>query len=196
MDPATGRTLWTEAWPTKYGVNGATPVYRDGHLFVSSAYGKGCMMLHVTPTGATKLWENKDLQSRFQGMVLDGDVLYANSESTVKCMAWPDGKILWQSRQPGLNAGGSLVRLPGDRMILMSERGELTLAKATPEKLEIITSVKVFDQGQEIWSTPLVYGGRLYAKGKTEFTCFDVSAGAGGSTSQPASAPTATAAPE
>ena len=26
-----------------------------------------------------------------------------------------------------------------------------------------------------MWSTPLIYGGRLYAKGDTEFVCFDLS---------------------
>jgi outer membrane protein assembly factor BamB len=185
MDPATGGTIWKEAWPTQYGVNGTTPVYRDGHLFVSSAYDKGCMMLRVEPKGPKKLWENRNVESRFQGMVLDGDALYANSEGVVKCLSWPDGKVLWQSSEPGLNKGGSMVRIPGDRMILMSERGELTLARVTPEKIEIISQAKVFDQGSETWSTPLIYGGRLYAKAETEFVCFDVSAGRASSQSSP-----------
>ena len=186
MDPASGKTLWREAWPTEYGVNGTTPLYRDGHLFVSSAYDKGCMMLRVTPAGATKLWENRNVESRFQGIVLDGDAVYANSEGVLKCLSWPDGKVLWQSREPGLNKGGSLVRA-GDKLILMSERGELTLARATPQKVEIVSQAKVFDEGSENWSTPLLYGGRLYAKGEKEFACFDVSPRA---TSTPSSAPT------
>jgi len=193
MNPATGKTLWKEAWPTQYGVNGSTPIYRDGDLFVSSAYDKGCMMLRLTPQGATKLWENRNIDSRFQGMILEGNVLYANSEGDVKCMSWPDGKILWQSPEPNLNNGGSIVRLPDNKMILMSERGELSLATATPEKMEVITSAKVFDVGSDVWTTPLVYGGRLYAKGGPEFVCFDVSASGVNSTSQPASAPTAAA---
>ena len=189
MDPTTGRTLWREPWATEYGVNGSTPLYRDGHLFVSSAYGKGCMMLRVTPTGATKLWENRNVESRFQGMVLDGDAVYANSEGVLKCLGWPDGNVLWQSREPGLNKGGSIVRA-GDKLLMMSERGELTLARATPQKFEILSGFKAFDAGSENWSTPLLYGGRLYAKGEKEFVCFDVSSRG---TSAPASSPAASA---
>ena len=193
MDPASGKTIWEEAWTTEYGVNGATPLYRDGQLFVSSAYDKGCMMLRLTPTGATKLWENKDVQSRFQGMIHEGDVVYANSEGVLKCMNWADGKVLWQSREPGLNKGGSLVRVGGTPwMVTMSERGELTLAKVSPEKIEIVSQSKVFDDGSETWATPLLYGGRLYAKGEKEFACFDVSPGiTSGPASAPARAPTA-----
>ena len=188
MEPGSGRTIWQEPWETQYGVNGATPLYRDGQLFVSSAYDKGCMMLRLTATGATKLWENKDVQSRFQGMILEGDVVYANSEGVLKCVNWADGKVRWQSREPVLNKGGSLVRVGGTPwMILMSERGELTLAKVTPEKIEIVSQHKAFDEGSENWSTPLLYGGRLYAKGEKEFACFDVSSGIANA---PASGPT------
>jgi len=78
-------------------------------------------------------------------------------------------------------------------MILMSERGELSLATATPEKMEVVTSAKVFDVGSDVWTTPLIYGGRLYAKGGPEFVCFDVSAAGVNAASQPATAPTAAA---
>ena len=37
MDPQDGKTLWSIPWKTNYDVNAATPVYRDGHLFITSA---------------------------------------------------------------------------------------------------------------------------------------------------------------
>jgi outer membrane protein assembly factor BamB len=175
MDPASGKTLWQQPWETNFDVNAATPVYRDGHVFVSSEYNKGCMMLRLTPGGAEKLWENKEVQSKVNGMILDGDHLYANSSGTIKCMSWPDGKIAWSAADSSLRlgAGGSIVRVGNDRLLAMSDRGKLTIARATPEKIEVLGQSQLLD-GREVWATPLLYGGRLYAKGDTELVCFDL----------------------
>jgi outer membrane protein assembly factor BamB len=174
VDPKDGKTLWQQPWVTQYDVNAATPVYRDGHLFVSSEYGHGCMMLQVNGRGARKLWEKKDIQCKIQPPILDGDHLYANSSGTLKCMSWPDGKIVWEAkdRKLDLGPGGSMVRV-GDRLITLSERGKLSLVHATPEGVKRIDQHQLFDE-REVWSTPLVYNGRLYAKGGEEFVCLDL----------------------
>jgi outer membrane protein assembly factor BamB len=175
LDPRTGRTLWRESWQTEYDVNAATPVYRDGHLFVSSEYNHGCMMLRLDGRGARKLWEKRDIQCKFQPPILDGEHLYANSAGRIKCMSWPDGRIVWENRdrQLDLGAGGSMVRV-GERLITLSERGKLSLAQATPEGIRLIGQKQQFD-AREVWSTLLLYNGRLYAKGGDEFVCLDVS---------------------
>ena len=174
LDPRNGRTLWREAWRTSYDVNAMTPVYRDGHLFVSSEYNHGCMMLRLDGRGARKFWEKPDIQCKFQPPILDGDHLYANSAGTLKCMSWPDGKIVWQARDRDLRlgAGGSMVRV-GDKLITLSEQGKLSLVRADPNGVKVISQEQIFD-GSEIWSTPLLYGGKLYVKGREELVCFDV----------------------
>jgi hypothetical protein len=59
----------------------------------------------------------------------------------------------------------------------MGQGGRLSIGRATPEKFELLSTAKVFDpERDEVWSTPLLYGGRLYAKGYKELICFDVSA--------------------
>ena len=59
----------------------------------------------------------------------------------------------------------------------MGQGGRLSIGRATPEKFELLSTAKVFDpERDEVWSTPLLYGGRLYAKGYKELVCFDVSA--------------------
>lgn len=174
VDPATGKTLWSEPWQTSYDVNAATPIYRGGHLLVSSEYGHGSMMLKLDGNGVTKLWEHKEIQSKFPNLILDGDAVYANSAGTIKCMSWPDGRILWEckDRDLRLGAGGSLLRV-GDRLLAMSERGKLSIAKASPDGIQLLAQAQVLD-GREVWASPLLYGGRLFAKGDTELICFDL----------------------
>jgi hypothetical protein len=157
-------------------VNAATPVADDqGNLFVSSEYGFGGLMLTVTPQGASRQWESKEIQSKFPQMILDRGHLYANSRGALKCMSWPDGAIKWKEDFE-LGPGGALVRA-GDKLILMGDDGVLRLVRATPEKAELLSEVEVFAGDSQVWSTPLVYGGRLYAKGEKAFVCFDISGG-------------------
>lgn len=175
MDPATGRTLWEQPWKTEYDINGSTPVYHESHLFVSSAYGHGRGMFKLSAAGAQKLWEDGEIHSRFQGMILDvpNRRLYANSEGVLKCMSWPDGKILWTAREPKLGMGGSIVLGPDDLLLSLSDRGRLAVSKLTDGGPEVVSSADVVDW-REAWATPLVYGRRVYVKGQQELICFEL----------------------
>jgi outer membrane protein assembly factor BamB len=179
MDPQTGKTLWQTPWPTEYDVNAATPVYHEGKLFITSAYNKPparCAQFAVSSGGVKKLWENRDLTCRFQPPVLDRGYLYGNSEGTVRCLNWADGRVQWEAKggDTKIGMGGSLLRLGDDKIITLSDHGELALMQATPKGVKLLTKSKLFDGGT-IWSTPIVYDGKLYAKGMEEFVCLDVS---------------------
>jgi outer membrane protein assembly factor BamB len=178
MDPQSGRTLWQYPWQTSFEVNSSTPIYRDGKLFVTSEYDHGCIQLALSATGATPVWENKNILGKFQGAILDGDYLYANSEGTIVCVSWLDGSLKWKASDPKmrLGIGGSMIRA-GDKLLAMSERGKLILARATPAGIESLGQADGGVEGKEVWSTPVLYGGRLYAKGAQELVCLEVTAG-------------------
>jgi outer membrane protein assembly factor BamB len=178
MNPQTGQSLWSHPWHTSYDVNSSTPIYDPvtSRLFITSGYGHGCMQLQLTPGGAAPAWENKNIESRFQGAILDRGHLYANSEGTITCVNWLDGQLKWRAREEEmrLGIGGSMIRV-GDKLITMSERGKLSLLRATPDGITLLGQAKDLVEGREVWSTPLLYGGRLYVKGAQEFSCFDLS---------------------
>ena len=179
IDPQDGRTIWEHKWQTSYDVNASTPIYRDGHLFLTSAYGTGATVLKLSKDGKPKeLWKGNQAQSRFQPAILDGDALYVNSEGTLVCLNWPNGSLRWRDETNALKLGigGSLLRIPGEKLIALGERGQLSLASVTPAGVKLISSMRKLE-GTELWATPLVYGGRLYVKGTQEFVCYDISAG-------------------
>jgi outer membrane protein assembly factor BamB len=178
MDPQSGNTLWEFPWSTSWDVNASTPIYRDGRLLLTSGYSSGGVMLELSATGPPReLWRSKDVESRFQPVIVEGDAIYVNSENKLTCVSWTDGRTLWRddAGKVKLGLGGSFVRIPGDKMITMSERGKLSLVRATPAGVEVINTIQLLD-GREVWATPLVYGGRLYAKGDQELVCYDISA--------------------
>jgi outer membrane protein assembly factor BamB len=179
IDPASGRTIWQRDFKNGPGVNASEPIYRDGHLFVTSAYGLGSIMLKLTPKSAQPAWENSGIEGRFQPAILDGDHLYVNSEGTLVCMKWPNNEIKWKTGNRDKNLlglGGSIVRVGNDKMILLSQSGRLTLAKATPEGFTQISTIPDLVEGSEVWATPAIHDGKLYAKGATELVCISIKA--------------------
>jgi outer membrane protein assembly factor BamB len=176
MDPASGRTLWQYPWRTSYDVNASTPIVRDGRLFVTSEYDHGCAVLQLSASAPpSKVWENNTILGKFQGAILDGDYLYANSSGTIVCVAWADGTLKWTASDARLRLGpgGSMVRGGGDKLLTLSERGKLSLARATQDGITLIGQGEVVE-GKEVWATPVVYGGRVYVKGGQEVVCLEM----------------------
>jgi outer membrane protein assembly factor BamB len=175
MDPKTGKTYWSIPFENRPKVSAATPVYHDGRLFVACDYDREpgtCMMVELSGKGAKKLWETSNIAQKFQPGVLDNGYYYTNSEGTLKCMNWADGKIQWQNNLR-LGSGGSVVR-DGDKLIVMSEHGKLALVQATPQANKVISQVQLLDYGQ-VWSSPLIYRGKLYCRGEKNLVCLDIS---------------------
>ena len=69
-----------------------------------------------------------------------------------------------QARLDDLSAG---------RLILMSERGELIIAEASPQKYTELSRARVFEDGHS-WSTPVLSAGRIYCRSSEgELVCRD-----------------------
>jgi outer membrane protein assembly factor BamB len=49
LDPANGKVLWKQDFPGRVAVI-PTPIYHDGHVYVTAGYGVGCMLVKWAPT--------------------------------------------------------------------------------------------------------------------------------------------------
>lgn len=177
FEPKTGKTIWSHPWMTQYDVNAATPIYHDGRLFITSAYGKPparCAQFELSPMGAKPVWTNNQLTAKYQPPILDAGHLYGNSEGAVRCLRWSDGKTVWTAKDR-IDQGGSIVRIAPDKLLMFSQTGKATLARATPEKYEKLAEFQAVERaGNNVWSTPLVYRGKMYVKGRNDFVCYDI----------------------
>jgi outer membrane protein assembly factor BamB len=180
LNPQTGKTLWTTPWPTANEVNAGTPVTKDDKIFISSGYNQGAGQYQVTPNGLKQVWTTKEVDCKINAAILDNGYLYCNSEDhngRLKCLDWATGKVKSSGtgRTMMLGFGGSFVR-DGDKLYAMSQSGALSLMSATPQEFKLISQAQIFDAGYaEVWSTPLIYHGKLYAKGQNELVCLDIS---------------------
>lgn len=98
----------------------------------------------------------------------------------------PEGKRLWSTAAPvGPRAQGSetafLVR-EADRFWLFNEKGELLLARLTPEGYEELGRARVIEPSnvafgrKVVWSMPAFANRRAFLRNDDEIICVDLSA--------------------
>lgn len=159
VDRGNGKVLATQPWKTQYDVNASTPIIVDGsRIFISSGYGHGCGLFEFDGSGLKEIWASKVMRTKMTGCVLVDGYLYGFDESVLKCIDL-NGKEMWSERGLGM---GTLSATP-DRLIIMSGKGELIIAKATPKGFEPITREKVLDGGV-YWTMPVLSDGRIYCR--------------------------------
>lgn len=172
--PSDGSPLWSYAWPE--GINIATPLFVPGDLvFVSASYDKGSAMVRMTGSGdaidVEEVWASKVMRNHFNSSVLLDGHLYGFDNANLKCIVAATGKEKWSHKRK--LGKGSLIRV-GDRLIVLSEEGDLVLAEATPRKYRQLAKVEMLHG--RCWTPPTLAHGRLYLRNQEELVCLDVSA--------------------
>jgi outer membrane protein assembly factor BamB len=176
-----GELLWRHPHETAYDVNVLTPICRDGQVFVSTGYGAGAVMLKVKVEGkkasVEKLWDSKEMDNHHGGVILRDGCLFgtthnANRDKMV-CLDWKTGQLKWAER--GVGKGSATVA--DGLFYTLSEKSQMGLARATPEKFELISKFKLPADGEgPSWAHPVVCGGRLYVRHGDCVFAFDVKA--------------------
>ena len=155
VEVETGTPIWEHEWKTRYGVNAADPVRSGDMLFLSSGYNKGCTLLRLTLSQPETVWESKALKNQFNSSVLLDGHLYGidgdqNSRCALKCVRLKDGQEMWAEKSIGF---GSLMAADG-KLIVLTEKGELVVAKAGAAKFEDTARAQIL--GGKCWSAPVL----------------------------------------
>jgi outer membrane protein assembly factor BamB len=178
-----GKVLWRAERRGSVAVI-PTPIYKDGHVFVTSGYKVGCNMFRVASDGGkfavSQVYANKDLVNHHGGVVLIGDHLYGTSdmkdgkdEKVWVCMEFKTGKVVWTKSGVGK---GSVTAVDG-KLICRSEgrRGSLALVEASPDGYKELGRFDQPERGlKEAWPHPVVANGRLYIRDMDVLLCYDV----------------------
>jgi outer membrane protein assembly factor BamB len=170
LDAKSGKEVKTYKWDTRYGVNATTPLFFDNKIFLSCGYNKGGSLLEINLDGEIKeLWHNRLMRNHMNTCVLKNDFLFGFDESTLKCIDVKTGKDVWKQR--GLGKGS--LMLAGDKLIILSEKGELVIAEAVSEAFKPICRKEVLTG--KCWTMPVFANGRIYARNAAgDLICLDV----------------------
>jgi outer membrane protein assembly factor BamB len=168
VDVATGKKLWSYKYENNRKIHPNTPVY-DGKdmLLFTGGYNKGAVMFRLTNGGRSieEVWEQPKLQSKHGGMVKIGNHVYTGGDGNANkfwyCVDWNTGEINYQDNT--ITAG--VVIADGDNMLYCySERGEMALVKAPPEKFDLISKFSITLGTAQHWAHPVIYQGVLYVR--------------------------------
>ncbi len=173
---ATGQVLWKQPWETKYSVNAADPIVVDsGTFFISSGYSHGCALIKVADANAQLVWENKSIKNRMNASVLwQGYVYGVGEDGILACLDIKTGDQKWQ--QGGFGQGS--IAIADGKLMVLSEKGNLVIARPTPEKYDVIAEAGILTG--RCWTVPVLANGRIYARNSFgELVCLDVKPKAG-----------------
>ena len=164
IDISNGEKLWSYENKNRYSVHANTPVYENNMLLCTSGYGKGSTMLRLTNGGRSVevAWELKELDSRIGAMVKIGDYVYGSGDNNKFwfCVEWQTGEIKYSDKSIAIG-----VTIAADDMLYCySDKGEMALVKATPEKFDIISKFDITLGTAQHWAHPVIYQGVLYVR--------------------------------
>jgi outer membrane protein assembly factor BamB len=170
-----GAELWRHEWRTEYDVNAADPIIVGDRVFISSGYDRGCALLQTASGKVSVLWENKELRNQCNPSVLvdgflygfDGDV---GPNTALKCVEFATGKTKWSQANIG---AGALMAADG-KLIILSHRGELIIADASPTGYKELSRAQAL--GGTGWVAPVLANGKIYCRNsRGDLVCVDVS---------------------
>lgn len=171
-----GTTVAAYPWSSDYVTTATTPVVGGRTLFISSGYGAGCALLEFGDAGLKPLFRNKELSSHMCTPVLwqghyygiDGNSHNARACKLV-CLDAATGRRTWEQRGFGC---GSLTLADG-KLLVLSDEGYLSIARATPTAYEELARTRVFDA--HTWTMPVLARGRIYCRSESgTVVCLDV----------------------
>lgn len=174
IDRETGEQLWKQRWLTNFGCNAADPIFHEGKLFISSGYNRGSALLDLTSESPQILWESKEYQNQWSSSILLNGFLYGvdgndTGDRFFKCLDFSTGEVRWSI--DGL--GSASVIAAANKLIILSDQGELVVAEASPEKFEPIARGSILSG--KCWTTPVLANGHLFARNAAgELVCVDL----------------------
>lgn len=153
-------------------MNAADPLFAADTVFISSNYGKGGALLRgVGADRPSLVWETRNLRNHFNSSVRVGGALYGNDENTLKCIDVQTGEERWRMR--GMGKGGLIAA--ANKLLVLTERGELVIVAATPDRFTELARAKVVDG--TCWTHPVLANGLLYCRSQEgALVCLDLRA--------------------
>ena len=173
--PNDGKELWRADFPFSVST-AASPVIDGNKVYCSAGYSVGSQVVEIERGNKVKkLWfkENR-LMNHWSTPIAKDGYLYGIYEfkkygkAPLQCVHLESGEIKWTER--GFGPGNCI--LVGDKLVVLSDAGEVVIAAATPDTYEELGRIKAVKG--KCWSTPAYSDGRIYVRSTEEAVCLDL----------------------
>jgi outer membrane protein assembly factor BamB len=140
-----GNTLWEQKVPAFRGMNILTPTF-VGSGILTATYGGKAHLFEPTLTDDESWQVEEKWNQKFQGymsspVVVDQYAYLHGRSGRLVCLDIHSGEIKWTSTE-SLGKYCSMVT-NGEKVLALSSNGKLRLLAASPEKYEVLDSIKI-----------------------------------------------------
>jgi outer membrane protein assembly factor BamB len=189
LDPQTGKVYWSHKVDARSGLSIPTPRKSGDRLFITSFY-NGSLLLRVDSDTPSVVWQSKKVSEKeTDGLhsimatpfIVDGYLYGVCSYGQFRCLKADTGDRLWETFEPTTGKserwGNAFITKTGARYFLFNEKGDLIIAKLTPEKYGEISRAHLLeptnkDPGRPVvWSHPAYANRCVYARNDKEIIC-------------------------
>ena len=143
----------------------ASPIVSGNLIWVSGGYSQGCKLLAIDDQSLKEVYSKRGPANHMANSVLLDGYVYgihgqSNTSRTCKlmCIDFRTGKVQWEERGFGC---GSIIAT-SDRLLILSDSGKLTCAKATHEEFAELASLEVLDGC--CWTAPSLANGKVFCR--------------------------------
>ena len=172
LDPRDGQLLWEHPWVVGSPPSMAQPVLvGDDRVFLSGS-GAGATVIELSRAHdrftVETVWSNNQMKNKFSSSVLHEGYLYGLDGAILACIDATTGELQWKGGRYGY---GQLLLADG-HLVVITERGDLVLVRATPAGHEEVASSDAIEG--KTWNVPALADGQLLVRISRQMAAFDL----------------------
>ena len=176
LEPETGDLLWKHEW--SMGGSGSrvvqpTILEGGGGILIGTSFGMGTRRITLSSdaSGAWTVdeqWTSRGLKPYYNDLVVHRGTAFGFDGNIMAAIDLETGDRAWKGGRYG---NGQVLLLPDqDLLLVLSERGELALVRASAERFEEIARMQVLEG--KTWNLPVVAGGVVYLRNSEEAAAY------------------------
>ena len=177
LEPSNGKLLFQFPFrpPISSSVSAAVPLVIGDKLFLSASYGTGAALLQIKANSLQKIWESDAaISAHYATPVYHKGFLYGihgrvdpGYDPSLRCIELESGKLMWEQK-----LSAATITLAGDVLLILTERGELIRAAASPTGFKETARAQILPN--QVRAHPALANGLLYARSKDKLICVDL----------------------
>jgi outer membrane protein assembly factor BamB len=173
LNPIDGKVLWTYDLPVSSRIV-QPALMDDGDILISIGDVKGLCRINVSKRSGEwsveERWTSSQLKPNFNDFVVHKNHAYGFNGPMLVCVNLDEGQRMWR----GGRYGGQLLLLADqDLLLILSERGELVLVQANPDKFNELGRIKAIEG--KTWNHPVMVGDILLLRNTQEMVAYQFS---------------------
>lgn len=170
--PETGALLWEHMWKISGNPRCVQPLVVSGDsVMMGSAGTLGSRLLRIQRQNdaweVQEEWTARRFRPYFNDSVLHKGCCYGFDGDRLACINIETGDRLWEGKRYG---GQVLLIADMDMLLVLTEKGAVTLVEATPARFNEVASFQALTG--KTWNHPVVAQGKLFVRNAQEAACF------------------------